>query len=138
MRVWTFQDPHQSKKYGLEKTPWSVGFYVEGRRRCKRVGSKSRAEKYARRLEGQLAAGTFQGSTRKPWGAFLAEYEARMLCNLKPRSRVEALNALANFQRIASPQSVSTIKTATVDAFLAQRRTESGKKPESTVSAYTI
>jgi hypothetical protein len=52
MRAWVFQDSRQKKKLG-EKAHWSVGWIdPEGKRRSKRIGSKSMAEKYARKGEG--------------------------------------------------------------------------------------
>jgi hypothetical protein len=45
MRAWTFQDTKQKQKLGESKCPWSVGWMdSEGRRRSKKVGSKSLAE----------------------------------------------------------------------------------------------
>ena len=42
---------------GGDKCPWSVGWYdASGRKRSKKVGSKSMATKFARKKEGELAA----------------------------------------------------------------------------------
>ena len=69
MRAWTFQDHRQKKKLG-DKAPWSAGWIdPEGSKRSKRIGSKSRAEKYARKKEGELAAGTYQNESRKHWAS---------------------------------------------------------------------
>ena len=73
MRAWIFQDCRQKKKYG-ENTPWSVGWIDPGKvRRSKRIGSKSMAEKFRRKVEGQLAAGTYEHDSCKSWEDFKAE-----------------------------------------------------------------
>ncbi len=139
MRAWLFQDYKQKKKLGEAKCPWSVGWIdPDGKRKSKRIGSKSMAEKFRKKTEGELAAGTYQRRSRKRWQQFRAEYKDRVLCNLKPRSRTECVNALSRFEEILKPQFVDSIKTSHIDAFVAQRRTEPGRKPNSTVSEYTI
>ena len=76
--AWLFQDHRQKKKHG-GKTAWSVGWVdPEGRRRSKRIGSHSLAEKFQRKVEGQLAAGTYETSDRVSWQKFRAEWEARI------------------------------------------------------------
>ena len=76
MRAWVFQDSRQKKKLGTAKCPWSVGWNDPDRkRRSKRIGSRSVAEKYRRKLEGQLEAGTYQSVERKTWADFRQEYE---------------------------------------------------------------
>lgn len=53
-----FQDSRQKKKLGEKKCPWSVEWRnAEGKPRSKKVGSKSMAEKFRRKVEGQQAAG---------------------------------------------------------------------------------
>ena len=68
MRAWLFQDSRQKQKLG-DKAPWSVGWIdPEGHRRSQRVGSRSMAEKFARKKEGELAAGLCQsGPQRVTW-----------------------------------------------------------------------
>ena len=58
MKAWLFQDHRQKQNMGAQKCPWSVGWIdPEGKRKSKRIGSKSMAEKYRRKIEGELAAG---------------------------------------------------------------------------------
>src|ERR1041385_2421502 len=103
MNAWLFQDPKQKEKQG-EKCPWSVGWYdPEGKRKQKTVGAKSRAEKYARKVEGQLAAGTDENRTRKPWDVFKAEYLERGLPGAAFGTRQSAAFAIAHFERIINP-----------------------------------
>ena len=60
MRAWKFQDARQKKKLGESKCPWSVGWIdPDGTRRSKKIGSNSMAEKFRKKIEGQLAAGTY-------------------------------------------------------------------------------
>lgn len=64
-RSWVFQDHKQREKLG-SKAPWSAGWIdPEGRRRSKRIGSRSMATKYARKLEGQLSAGIYEDISNK-------------------------------------------------------------------------
>ena len=74
MKAWTFQDHRQKQKLGA-KAPWSVGWVdPEGKRRSKRIGLKSSAEKYRRKVEGELAAGVYENKSRKSWIDFRAEF----------------------------------------------------------------
>lgn len=137
-RAWLFQDHRQKQKLG-DKCPWSVGWIApDGRKKSKSIGNRSNAEKFQRKVEGQLAAGTYQTRSQKTWEEFRAEHKAKILPNLKPRSAVEATNALETFQRIIKPHKMESIGTATIDDFAAKRRLEPGRKPESTVSPYTV
>jgi len=138
MRAWLFQDHRQKQKLG-DKAPWSVGWIdPAGKRKSKRIGSKSLAEKHRRKIEGQLAAGTYKDVSRKRWSEFRAEYEANKLAELKPRSRNESVNALNHFERIVRPTLVQGITTSDIGAYRTQRRQEAGKKPGSLVSPYTL
>ena len=138
MRAWTFQDSRQKRKHG-EKTPWSVGWFdPDGKKRSKRIGSKSMAEKFRRRIEGELAAGTYKAASRKTWAEFRQEYESKILAGLKLKTRHATRGALNNFERIAKPGKLWSLKTATIDDYVARRRKEPGRKPGSTVSPATI
>ena len=53
MKAWAFQDRKQLAKLGAAKCPWSVGWYdPDSKRKSKRIGSKSAAEKHQRKVEG--------------------------------------------------------------------------------------
>ncbi len=43
-----------------------------------------------------------------------------------------------HFERLVKPQRVSAIKTSTIDAFIARRRNERGRKPGSTISPASV
>lgn len=138
MRAWLFQDYRQKKKLG-EKAPWSVGWIdPKGKRRSKRIGAKSRAEKFARKLEGELAAGTYQSYAQKPWSEFRKEYETKILLRLRTKTQEAVKTTLGHFERLLKPVKVSTITTADVDDFIARRQKDPGRKPGSVVSAATL
>ena len=96
------------------------------------------ATKYARKLEGQLFAGGYQGESRKKWSEFRQEYEAKILGGMSVGNGVATAGALDHFERIANPQQVQTIKTVTIDSYVAKRRTERGRKPSRTIAAATV
>ena len=139
MRAWKFQDSRQAKQLGEKKAPWSVGWYdPEGRRRSKKIGGKSMAEKFSRKLEGQLAAGTYQDESRKKWKDFRSEYESKIMPGHAIKTRESVAKTLDHFERIAKPIKLISIKTATIDEFIAKRRLDPGRKKKSTVSPATI
>ena len=85
-----------------------------------------------------MAAGLYQSVKEVEWLQFRTEYETRILSQLKPRSRVDAIGALEHFQKIVKPGKVSGIKTAKIDTYISTRKTERGRKPKSVVSQYTL
>jgi len=138
MRAWKFQDSRQKAKLG-GKAPWSVGWIdPDRRRRSKRIGSKSMAEKFRKKIEGQLAAGTCETENRKTWQGFRQEYEEKLDGRVEPRTRREILNALNHFQRIVKPIRMAAIKAKTVADYIDQRQQERGLKKGSKVSPATV
>ena len=122
MRAWIFQDFRQRQKHG-PKTPWSVGWMdPEGRRRSKRIGSRSMAQKLRRKIEGQLAAGVYETQSRKSWSSFRTEYEAKIVPRLAHKTEQSIKTSLGHFERLIKPQKIATIKTPTIDDFIAQRQ----------------
>ena len=88
MRAWLFQDSRQKQKLGASKCPWSVGWIdPDGKRKSKRIGSKSMAEKYRRKIEGQLAAGVYEDRRRKQWSEFRVEYESQVAARTSASNR---------------------------------------------------
>ena len=121
-KVWKFQDHRAKQKLGA-KAPWSIGWLdPDGRRRSKQIGSKSRAEKARRALEGELAAGLYVRVEEKSWRDFRAEYEAKILPRLAPSTANVIRTALDHFQRLCRVRKVSAIKTATIDAYISKRQ----------------
>ncbi len=138
MKAWLFQDHRQKEKLG-DKAPWSVGWFdPDGKKKSKRIGARSLAEKFARKVEGQLAAGTYQGESRKKWKQFADEYEADLVARVDPETRRVAVDALKSFAKLIRPERVDRIRTKTIDQFVALRRAARGRVPGSTVSVATV
>jgi hypothetical protein len=128
MSAWLFQDRKQLAKLG-DACPWSVGWYdPDGKRKSKSIGCKSLAEKFCRKVEGQLAAGVYQDNSRKTWKEFVAEYEASIVAALDPLSQKTVKLSLKIFGDRMKPAKLCGIKAQTIDEFVAARRTEKGRK----------
>ncbi len=139
MKAWLFQKAEQLQKLGEEKCPWSVGWYdPDGNRRSQRVGCHSLAEKFRRKIEGQLAAGTYESRARTTWKAFRAEYEEKVADGMIPQTRQEMLRAINHFEKIVKPARLRGVKTQMIDKYIAIRRTQPGKNRKNTVSPATI
>jgi len=142
--AWIFQDPKQLKKHGTEAASWYVGWYdPDGKLRCKSYGpgdkGKAKAERQRIILEDKLASGKYEETdARKKWSDFRAEYETKVIAGLAPRSQEEVKAALDHFERLCRPGKVATIRTKTIDDFIAKRRQERGQIPGTTVSPATI
>ena len=138
MNAWLFQDTRQKKKHG-DKAPWSVGWYdPDGNKKSKRIGSKSAAEKFRKKTEGQLAAGTYEGSARKSWAVFRAEWEEKIGEGMLPETRRCTLDALGHFERIVKPKNVAAVKSQSIDHFISKRRQERGRERGSIISPATV
>jgi len=138
MKAWLFRDSRQKAKLG-DKCPWSVGWIdPDGKKRSKKIGCRSLAERFARKIEGQLAAGTYQTAERVAWEKFRAEWEAKIGAGMEPQSCQCTLGALRHFERIVKPKLVKAVKTQTIDEYVAKRRTEPGVKKGTKVSPATI
>jgi integrase len=127
--AWIYQKAKQIRDRGPERASWSVGWYEpDGHRKGKScgpgLGGRSKAEKLKRKIESELMTGTYKMQSRKLWNDFVKEYARRILDGLSPRSRDEALAALACFQRVVKPIRVFAINTGHVGDFVAARRQE--------------
>lgn len=96
------------------------------------------AEKFQRKVEGELAAGSYQSVCRKSWADFVIEYKAKILPRQAPRTQRVTESAIEHFERIVKPAKAGTIRTQDIDNYVAVRQTEDGKKPKSKVSPATI
>ena len=136
--AWTYQAHRHKQKYG-DDAPWSVGWHdPEGRKKSKKIGPKSRAEKYARKVEGQIEAGTYSKPTRKSWTAFWDEWKEKIGPNMSVSNRDATLYAKEHFERLAKPTSLLSVTASRIDGYVAKRRLERGLRPKSTVSVATI
>ncbi len=141
-KVWVFQYPKDVKQKG-DKASWYVGWYdLDNKRHAESCGAgargKNKAEKRVRRLQAELDLGVHQPPSKKNWTVFREEYETKILPNLASRSREEVKAALNHFQRLLKPGRMDQIRTQTVDAFVAARKKERGKNPESSISPATV
>ncbi|MEX2140577.1 MAG: tyrosine-type recombinase/integrase [Pirellulales bacterium] len=145
MRAWLFQDHRQKQKLG-DDCPWSVGWVdPDGKRKSKSIGSRSRAEKFQRKTEGQLAAGTYQSLSRASWEQFQKEYESKVLAAMEPGTREAMEYAIHHFERIIGPKRIGAMNSKTVAQYVAVRRTESNlakrkreNRPGKPVSTATV
>jgi integrase len=138
MNAWIFQDAKQKAKLG-DKCPWSVGWYdPEGRRKSKSIGAKSRAETFARKTEGELAAGIYEGHSRKRWSDFCDEYFARGTTGSAATTCEQTRFALAHFNRVINPVRVSAISSRTFAEYVAVRKAESARPGGPLVSPATV
>jgi hypothetical protein len=131
-KAWIYQDPKQVKKLGAKKAAYYVGWWdPDGKRRCKSCGAgdagQGKARKLARTIDAQLVTGTYQNPAKKTWADFREEYEAKILNSLAVGTRQLTREALNHFEGIINPARVWTIRTATVDAYRAKRRTAAGR-----------
>ena len=137
MRAWLFQDTKQRKKLG-SKCPWPVGWYTpKGKKRSKKVGAKSMAEKYRRKVQSELAVGLYEDRKRTKWADFRSQFKEVMQDSKAAGTVDEYERALDAYQRLMKPGYIDSIKTADVDRFIAKRRrdrqrgkSENGEKPE--------
>jgi integrase len=124
MRAWLFQDSRLCKRLGTKKCPWSVGWLdADGRRRSKKLGAKSTAEKYRKKVEAELALGLCTvGRKRTMWAAFRSRFEETIRATNAPSTVDEYLRSLDAYQRLMHPVNVDSITTADVDRFTAKRK----------------
>ena len=129
MRAWIFQATRQKEKLG-DHCPWFVGWYdAEGRRRQKCIGSKSMAEKYCRKVEGELAAGLCSNRKRTKWADFRNQFLDVAMAGKAEGTIREYRDALDSFARIVKPVYMDTIGTASIDTYKAKRAKEQANAP---------
>ena len=128
MKAWLFQDKADLKTDG-DKAAWSVGWYDPDRKkRSKKIGAKSRAEKYARKMEGQLEAGVYFGESKKLWGNFRDAFDAKVLIGMEPGTKAATLNALGHFEKVIKPGRLDRLTSERIAEYAAKRRTEKRSK----------
>lgn len=141
--AWVFQRAEQVRDMGEDNAPWHVGWYdPDGGRHMKSFGpgflGKRRAERHRLKLEDELMTGRYRMDIKKPWAGFRKEYEERVLAGLASGTREQTRSVLDHFERIVKPVRVLTMNTSQVDAFIAARRQEPGKKRGTLVSPATL
>jgi integrase len=138
MNAWLFQDHRQKEKLG-DKCSWSVGWIdPDGKRKSKKIGSHSLAEKFQRKTEGQLAAGTYENQSKKKWAEFRAEYEKRGMPGVTAGTRNLTTYTFNHFERIVKPVRVSSLTGKSIAEYVATRTAETARKGGPTVSPATV
>ena len=109
---------------------WSVGWYdPNGKRKQKNIGSKSKAETFARKTEGQLAAGIYEDRSRMKWSEFMDEQRVKAMAGMEPGTREVTSHAVAHFERIIKPVKLASSNGRTFAEYVAVRRKESSAGP---------
>ncbi|HEY4312287.1 MAG TPA: tyrosine-type recombinase/integrase [Pirellulales bacterium] len=129
MKAWLFQDKRQLAELG-DKCPWSVGWYADGKQRRKIVGSKTAAERFARRTEGQLEAGSYVQNSRRTWKDFRKAFDAKILAAMEPNTKRTTQTSLKHFERIVRPGKLVSLTTDRIADYAAARRLEKRTKRE--------
>jgi integrase len=139
MRAWTFQDTRQKQKLG-DSCPWSVGWFdAAGRKKSKKVGAKSMAEKFRKKVEAELALGICTvGQKRITWAEFRKEFEATIKATRAGGTLKEYRRSLEAFQRLIGPGYMDSITTADVDRFVAKRKGDRQAGPDGDLSPASI
>lgn len=142
-RVWIFQYQKEVRTKGAEKASWYVGWYdLEGRRHAESCGKGSsghnRAEKRKRRLESELDMGLHRPRSKTLWTEFVEQFERDVLPGLESTTQVAYRSALGKFAEHTRVNKIESIDTRMIDAFIARRRNDSGKKAGARVSAATV
>jgi integrase len=138
--AWICQDHKQVAKHGGEAASWYVRWYdADDKLRCKSFGPGPKGRAKAERQRILIEEGKHDDKdSRKKWSDFRADYESKVIAGLSPRSQEEVKAALDHFERLCSPKKVATIRTKTIDDFIALRRVERGQMPGSTISPATV
>jgi integrase len=138
MRAWTFQDTKQLKKLG-DKCPWSVGWYEGRSKRSKRIGSKSMAEKFRRKKEGELANNIIEPrSNRIKWTDAKECFLAHTRTHCRPATVVDYTAVVAKFEELVSPKRAKDLTRAAISRYVELRKSERAKEEKSPLSVATI
>jgi len=128
MKTWLFQDSRQRVKQGARACPWSVGWYdLDGRKRQRRIGTKTQAKLAADKIHAQLVERTY-GDNKDTWKAFREKFLTTVASGKAPNTRRAFEEAFARFERLIAPKRMAAITTATIDEFKAKRRQEPSKR----------
>lgn len=143
MKAWLYQDAKQVKARGAKAASWYVGWTdPDGRRRCKSCGpgvdGKKLAGKLQKKIHAELILGVYDEKPSKSWKSFVEEYTAKVLDGMESATRRQTRAALDRFEEKVNPKLVASITSRTIADFIAQRRTDPGKKAGSVISKASI
>ena len=132
MKAWLFQ-----RNKGKGKS-WSVQWReLDGKLREKQIGKKRYADDFRKQKEDELASAS-TGYVERSWSDFRQEYEDKILAGLAAATGVIYRRALDHFETHCGPKLVGNITTKTIDGYIAARRKERGRNPDSQTSPATI
>jgi integrase len=134
MKAWIFQRP-SDEGTGVHRVGW---YDPEGKRREKMLKTKKAADSFLRKVEGEIAAGSYKTESLKKWPEFRKQFEDQAMGNMAPGTRDRTLEAMDAFERIVKPSKVSKIKTVHIDEFIAKRSKGRGRRKGDTISPATI
>ncbi len=118
-KAWVFQNKLHAARGKSGK--WSVGWYENGTRKERVVGTKTEARDEAIRIE----SGQRQKSVR--WSEFLERYTEHIKSELRSRSFKTYISDLELFASIAKPKSLDKINASMIDRFIIERRKQRGR-----------
>jgi hypothetical protein len=128
---------------GWAKAPWVVFWNApDGKRKEKSCGPGKDgwrlAQKERQRIHGELITGTYESRSGSAWEEFRSEFDRLILDLMEPATAKVTCQSLEKFERIVKPHKLSALDRNCVACYVAKRKTEPGKKPDSLVSACTI
>jgi integrase len=142
-RVWIFQYKKEVAAKGEADASWYVGWYDgQGKRHAESCGPGSRgknlAEKRLRRIQSELDMGSHHPPSKMLWADFRKQYEEQVLSRLEIGSQGTFRTAFDAFERHTKVLRVEAINTQMIDAFVASRRKDAGKKKKCLLSPATV
>ncbi|HEY1598181.1 MAG TPA: hypothetical protein VGG64_01170 [Pirellulales bacterium] len=92
--------------------------------------AKTAAERVARKIEGQLAAGTYLAVSKRTWKEFREALDIKILAAMEPATKSTTETAVKHFERTIRPGMVAALTTDRVAEYVAVRRQEKRSKAE--------
>jgi integrase len=141
--IWIFQHRREVLAKGEAGATWYCGWYdASGKRHSESCGKgsagRNRAEKRQRRLQAELDMGVYRAPTKTLWTEFVEQFERDVLPGLEPTTRRAYLEALKTFARHTGVTRIESIDNRMIDAFVARRRNDPGKKAGAALSPATV
>ncbi|QDU57386.1 tyrosine-type recombinase/integrase [Aeoliella mucimassa] len=139
MRAWLFQDSRQKRKLGEDDCPWSVGWMEKGRRRSKKVGSRSMAEKYRRKKEGELANNLVDPlCNRAKWTEAKELFLAHAKTHCRYKTVIDYTAIVTKFEKLIKPKRAEDLSRTAIDRYVELRKSERRKLEKPPLSVSTL
>ncbi|MDP6380808.1 MAG: site-specific integrase, partial [Phycisphaerae bacterium] len=123
--VWVFQRK--------DRPGWWVGWYHADKLRKEKFPTKTKAERRARELEGQMNAGLYFEPEDICWPELVSEYMTNRLAPRRKRTQTENRLVFTRFSGICQPKKLLGITMSTVEDYVRHRR-ETDKVSGATVN----